>query len=303
MIDRRIILAASAFLVGGLAYGALTWRLDKAPRDERWFWVNKIEWGPEFDVVLAGDSRVNRGVDPKRVEAEIGPLRTANFGFSGQGFSQDYIDRLPKLLDPKGRRVLVLGLTPRSFTDLAVNFGDYRVWASKRPVDMWAMKHLPLPDTFNTPHSPVLLFGRAVSKSAPSYSQWFTPEGWMPADRSSHDTVSAQGEYRDLFAAHKSKDEHIARLEKAVRGWTEQGIQVLCFEPPISEDIKKIEEAESGYDPAQVRERMESAGATWVSVEGEFKTFDGHHLARSSAETFSTELGRAISAALGVRSE
>lgn len=74
----------------------------------KWYWIEKLRWGPQADVVVAGDSRVYRGVDPSQLQAGGVGL---NFGFSSGKFTKSYLDHAAALLDPDGARVLVLGVS------------------------------------------------------------------------------------------------------------------------------------------------------------------------------------------------
>ncbi len=294
-MDRRLVIFTVAFALISLAYGALAQAVEKAPRDQSWFWVNKITWGPEADILLAGDSRVNRGIDPAAFEAAFPGARALNFGFSGQGFSEEYLKAATARLKPDGLRILILGITPRSLTAFAGETGDYKVWQKMRPENRMALDHLWAGDLFIRAHSPVILFGRAAVPSAPRYQQWHTDLGWMPADRSSHDTKSAEGEYRDFFAKNKADSEVIEGLVRQVKELTGQGVRVLWFAPPVSEPIREIERAESGLDEAALEAALSQAGALKITMpEQDVETFDGHHLSRAGAEAFSPELAEAV---------
>jgi hypothetical protein len=296
-MDKRTLTFGLCFLAFCGIYGVLARTIDKAPRDESWFWVNKIEWGPEFDVVFAGDSRVNRGVWPQGVERANPDLKMANFGFSGQGWSDPYLDAIPRLLRPGGAKAIVLGITPRSFTQTAVKQGDFKTWSHLKPINQFALRHLTAADSFIRPENPVLLFGRAVS-SSPKYGQWHTEDGWMPGERSSHDTSSSEAEYRAMFQTEKADPARIEALASRIASWKKDGIQIFIFVPPIEPVISQIEREMSGYSQEEAEAKLTKAGAQVLKPEGEYKTFDGHHLDRPEAVRFSDSLGQSLAAAL-----
>lgn len=296
-MDKRILTFGICFLAFCGVYGFVARTIDKAPRDESWFWVNKIEWGPEFDVVFAGDSRVNRGVWPQEVEKSNPGLQMANFGFSGQGWSDAYLDAIPRLLKPGGARVIVLGITPRSFTQTAAKQGDYKTWSHLKPVNQFSLRYLTAADSFIRPESPVLLFGRAVS-SSPRYGQWHTDDGWMPGERSSHDTSGSEAEYKAMFEKEKADPARIEALASRISAWKKEGIRVFIFTPPIEPVIAGIEREMSGFNSQEAEGKLLAAGAQALTPEGSYKTFDGHHLDRPEAVRFSESLGRSLASAL-----
>lgn len=294
-MDRRLLIAIVSFVLIGGSYGLVARKIDKAPRDESWFWVDKMDWKDQFDIVIAGDSRVNRGIDPLQFQNE----KTANFGFSGQGWSQDYLDRIPSLLSPNGKKIILLGISARSFTDTAVKSGDFSIWKSKRNFDLWSQKSLSRFELFFTSENPLILLGRAASSSASKYNQSHEPYGWMPTTRSSRDRESAMKEYQDLFTANKVNPENIDRVANQTKEWIAKGYRIYIFNTPVSAEIKEIEEALSGMPMTEIQRRLTVAGATLLhDFQDSYETFDGHHLERNSAIEFSKELARRLDLSL-----
>ena len=55
----------------------------------------KAHWHPHsLDVVLAGDSRIYRGVSPKAMSETLPGLRVGNFGFSSVALAEPYLSRV-----------------------------------------------------------------------------------------------------------------------------------------------------------------------------------------------------------------
>lgn len=295
-IDSRILLTAAAFVGATLIYGFVARKIDKAPRDEAWFWVNKLSWHQDKDIVFVGDSRVNRGVSPLEIKESFPEARIANFAFSGQGYTEDYLKFIPSLIDPKSKyKLIVIGLTPRSLTGAAQTGGDFGNYHSKKPNELWTLDKLSKPNYFLTPENPVMLVGRAVSKSAPVYHQWHTPEGWQPGTREPLDPNSSVGEYKELFKKSKVDPKNTERLLKYVSEWVKSGYQVAVFRPPISSTVRQVEDDMSGFDESDLRSKMEQVGAVWLdSPPSGYITFDGNHLDRPAAEKFSKLLGQII---------
>ena len=85
------------------------------------FWQHKIFPNQQFDVVIAGDSRIYRGIDPASIESVLsknGPVRVFNFGFSSVGLDSAYLQDAVCLIDTSSARpILILGVSPSSLAD------------------------------------------------------------------------------------------------------------------------------------------------------------------------------------------
>ena len=295
-IDQRVLMAAGAFVVLTLAYGFVSRKIDKAPRDETWFWANKLSWHADKDIVFAGDSRVNRGVSPLDIKESFPDARVGNFAFSGQGYTEDYLKYIPSLIDPNSKyKLIVLGVSPRSLTKTAQSGGDFENYHSKKANELWMLDKLSAPNFFLTSENPVMLLGRAVSKSAPVYHQWHTPEGWQPGTRDPLDPSSSVSEYKELFKKSKVDPVNSKRLVKYVGEWVKAGYRVALFRPPIAQPVRDVEDTLSGFDETALRGEMEGVGAVWLdSPPSGYITFDGNHLDKPAAEKFSKLLGQIL---------
>ncbi|AIE86626.1 hypothetical protein [Fimbriimonas ginsengisoli] len=302
-MDRRVTQALLVAAVICPVYGLMAGKIDKAPREVTNFWVRKMRLSGVADVVFIGDSRVNRGISPAVAQEVLPGLRIENFGFSGQGVTQPYLDRARTVVDPNSKvRALVIGVTPRMFTAAAIKLSEYDKWAKMREVDYYLQDIGSGVNYFFTPEDPVKLFGRALSSSAPRYTQWFEPGGWMPATRSTFDTKSAEAEYRTHFARGGALPEAIDRLVAFVAHAKADGFKVFLFRPPISPQVRAIEDEMGQFDEAALRSRVEAAGAVWLPTrQGAYQTFDGHHLDRSAAETFTRDLATELKPYLSTR--
>ena len=75
---------------------------------------NKIDWKPDFDIVIGGDSRVYEGIVPSVMMEKLIDFKIGNFGFAGLGYNQDYLNEMTRLLRNNGHKIIILGISPRS---------------------------------------------------------------------------------------------------------------------------------------------------------------------------------------------
>lgn len=302
LLRHRILVASLSFLLSTVAYGTVSRAIDRAPRDEPAFWIRKVNWGPDFDAVVAGDSRVNRGVSPAAMQTTLPGKKIANFAFSGAGLTGEYLAASARLLAPTAiPPVIVLGITPRSLTPVAAENHDYRAWAKTRAIERWGLAQLSDVLFFLTPENPVLLFGRPIA-GAPRYQQNPHETGWLPVNRIPRDPDASLDEYVSLFAKTQVSDQVVRELVSAVGGWHERGISVFAFRPPTSRWMIELEDTRSGFQQNAVRDALERVGAKWLEVGGDaYHTVDGNHLTPDSAIEFSADLGAMLREALAGR--
>lgn len=288
------LMAPAWVLVGALAR--------PAPRDAgiapQAFWARKADWGPEFDLVLAGDSRVFRGVSPEIVGPATG-LRVANFGFGGNGFTERYLQDCERLLNSKGARVVVLALTPSTLTPSASKTNAHLELQGGHAAERWLdgkvggllypLRPLPLTD--------VLLAVQGRDKG----HQEFHPSGWVESVHPEEDYGPVLQAYRDVFVNNQVADPIVRALLGRVSDWIKRGITVFVFRPPTSPAMAALENRLSGFDERDLRARFVERGATWLAFENVYASYDGSHLSAAAARGFSTDLGASLAKHLAGR--
>lgn len=259
------------------------------------YWARKMLWGPEYDVVLAGDSRINRGLSPSAMARHLAGMRIANFAFQSTGFTREYLDEVEKRLDPKGRRIIVIGVTTVSLTPRAV--ADNKFLEMKRK----HIAELQQQVTFES----VLRFFDPVEwerVNQPHHHRTGTkvriyhPDGWTAINDPGADPRSALSFFEEYYVNNQVSGEIITELLHTVRDWTESGIVVVGFRPPTTTEMYNLEERLAGFDEKGFVKRFADAGGIWFDFpHGRFKTHDGSHLLSGAAMNFSKIVSRKIS--------
>lgn len=262
------------------------------------FWLQKLAWGPAWDVVFAGDSRTSRAIAPSEISPVLDGARVANFGFGGAGWSTTYLDRLPSLLAADAATpTVVLGITPFSLTEFSAEDNQFeqhrRTGLARAALGRWLG---PLLHRLR-PLDPQRL-RIAVSGDASAYRERRHLDGWAATLEAPDTRPEGLQLYRELFSAHQVSERIVVAVLDRVRRWTARGIRVAAFRPPTTPEMVALEDRASGFNEVDFRARFKAAGGTWLAVPTDptWKTYDASHLRAESARAFSaavaTELNR-----------
>jgi hypothetical protein len=291
-------LAALVVLVTAIALLRSDTRFAGAPK---WFWMEKVAWGPSHDVVVAGDSRVYRGVDPSQFRE--GFVRgCVNYGFSSVTLTGQFVEAAAATLDPRGARILVLAITPASLRAPIPGKDGYL--AAR---DEYARLRLPLGlarglEEWQLHVAPFAVdrgFGEQVQASRATedeYSQVFHSDGWVESDRQVADPVAAGiAVVRRDFQRSPYSREVEDGLVRAIDRLTSAGVRVFAYTPWVPPEVADAEAEASGIDFGRLRARLESARASWVELApSALRSYDGTHLDGPSAKAASRSLAESV---------
>ncbi len=286
-------------VIAGLAILILGFVRPTSPKtgmfDEQ-FWAHKMGWHERFDVVLAGDSRVYRGVSPEEMTRQLPGYRIGNYGFSSAGYGKEYLARLPGLLAPESsHKTLVLGITPNDLDERSANEDNGFLSLLKRnPLDLTAERVLGPVLGFFRPYS-LSDVARAITCKRKGYYQDYRPSGWVASFKLPEDQTDTLRAYRERWQSHKLSPAIQSGLLAKVNHWHRQGIRVYGFYPPTSQALHDLEITMSGFDEQEFKARFERAGGIWIDVElRKYHSYDGSHLRNDSAISFSRDLAGAL---------
>ncbi len=268
---------------------------------QRELYAMKLAWGPEFDVVLGGNSRVTVGLDPAQLAAELGGLRVGNFGFDGNGFGPDYLAAMEARLDPRSRRrMLVLGVSPMTLTERAARQNGFNE-ERRRPLDERILiAHWPRFMDFFERFNPrmAVVWLRAQHQVSTEYFRG-TPSGFAAQDMEPRnlglqvDFLRANAPDRAFPVSPALRSGLIAQVQR----WREAGIEVAAFRPPTSDALHREELRVTGYAEEDFVREFTAAGGMWIDVPADgFETYDGGHLVEKDAARLSRSLGVGLAA-------
>lgn len=284
--------AALAGAVAVIAVTGLVRSDQKFATAPSWYWAMKTEWREQAQVVVAGDSRIYRGVNPQAFEARLG-RRCVNFGFSGTGYEPRYLDAIERLLQRDERPVIVLGISAWSLTRRAAASNGFldalqeharsNVSAvTQARLEVISGRLVPFDFEFLLPARPLRRAGED------NYRQHYHLNGWVESDYRARDPA------RGLIVAvqdHRGNPVEpaiVAGLAQRIEKWTSAGWAVFAFVPPATPEVDALVAELSGFEEAGLRRAFEKAGARWLNVPRTVQaSYDGTHLTAEAAQKLS----------------
>ncbi len=281
-------------------------------------WNQKLLWGPEFDLVLAGDSRTFQGLSPARMRDTVGCRRIANFGFAAAALTTSYLRASEALLDPaSSRRALVLGVTPHSLTpnaarenELVSRWTQIRPWHPGLVERQWDNEFLSLAHQERLGVELSVWLGPLFHALRPlrlgelrswwgghrtGYFQSFHPDGWVESRQLPEGNPDAIAWSRRIFQGNRISPELTTATLDWVTAATRRGTTVYGFLFPVPAPVAAVEAAVSGWSEIRFEERFRQAGGVWLDFSSKaYASHDDCHLRADAALLLSTDLARAI---------
>jgi hypothetical protein len=281
-----------------LATGWLKMRvLESAPKGLRpltnAFWTAKAHTKKQFDAIVVGDSRVYRGISPEAMEPVLGGMSVFNFGYSSAGMSSVLLEASEERLNPNGKRVIIIGLTPYSLTPSAALNEQYKEFEKAMN---WP-NQFPLLKAFLSPEETLWVIKYLMGVEIEKYYQIPHEDGWVESYKPSAKSDDALDEYKQRFSKDQVSKELFNYFIEHVRKWRTQGYTVFAFRPPASEKMEILEDSHSGYDEPGMKQEFMEAGGIWIDIPDRYSytTYDGSHLTGESALLLSKYIANFIS--------
>lgn len=293
------ILIAAIFLAG------LSFVLPK--NDEKYlgdmFWVRKTFAPSKYNVILMGDSRIYRALSPEIMEEELSNLKILNFGYSNGGLNPEMFQAAEeKLAKYSGVKIIVLGITANTLTDYTRDNKQYLQELNRPREEVLERLYLSPVSYWFSATSPEQLKTHFQNKNIPKKSWYisnYRMNGYVESDKFPTDTLEAIPSYTKDFNNFQVDKKHLTDLFNQVKKWTKNGIYVFAYRPPVSQTMLELENNMGKYDENRITSGITKAGGHWVALRNtNFKTYDGSHLDRASAEQLSMTIARKIKAQL-----
>ena len=258
------------------------------------FWLRKVEQPAAYEMVLAGDSRVLCDLSPAVMSA-VTMRKTLNFAFNFTGYESRYLEAIEAKLDPTApAREIVLGITPRSLTPLNMRVSGFLEESDRPASERLATRYL---GGELSRLRPFVLGSIAVASSGRTSAKNFYPDGLMAVELNPPDPDFDLKTYRTIFVGNKVSEPSIQQLLHKVRSWTDSGVRVYGFRPPVAPRIFEAESM-SGFNEQRFVKGFEAAGGKWLRPDASGVVLaDGSHVTASNVPEFSRRLAAAIVAA------
>ena len=255
------------------------------------YWIDKLQAQDKaYDVVILGDSRAYRGIDPSRL-----PGKVLNFGFSGASLlSQDYIREAIQKVKLDG--TIIVAISPHALSSRALESNAFSALDSRHRADLVLSRTFaplyPLTRPYTMAQITALARGRVGLLAPDSPTESFMSGGWVASSRPPVIEAPAIAKtYREMLEDHpvgpREHEQLIDHLTRLMTG----GYRVIVLRLPVSPDVREAE----NYDESALRKLLAGTGIEWFDCPpGE--TYDGSHLTRASAEQISDALGKHLQA-------
>lgn len=286
-------------VIASILVGALSFFMPK--NKEKYlgdrFWSQKTFAPAVYDIVIMGDSRVYRGLSPGIMEKILPGMKILNFGYSNGGLNPTMFEMAEKKISIKSQNnVIVLGVSPNCITGY-----------TRKNEQFWQEKNRPREDIFERLYLNGMLYHfstttpeaiRDLLKKEPStnyYLNEYNAKGYVESEKFPADTTESIPSYISDFTNYKVEERFVDDLIIQVKEWSNKGINVVGFRPPVSVPLRALEDTMGLFNEAVISARFKEAGGHWVDLNPNlYKTYDGSHLNKESAMRFSEDLAGEI---------
>ncbi len=280
------VILGSLFLLLGVLF------LPKLPHSNMQseiFWAKKVEQKSIYDMVIIGDSRVYRGVNPNlkdmKILAENGAF---NYGFSSAGVDTFLIENGIKKLNPKGKKIVLLGISSSSFYKPNIENEHLKSLLQKDEKDQWVKRNIYPYLTCFERYS--LLDFKNIYKKEFYYHTFLSESGWIESKKTPMDSTEALASYADFYTMHKNDNLGASKVIKYLEKLVKKGYTIYCFRMPTSHAMRQLEDKNSTLNFEELKLAFNKIGVRWLDIKKYYESYDGSHLDGENAIKLSTEL-------------
>lgn len=267
------------------------------------FWTRKTFAPPKYNVVIMGDSRVYRGVSPEIIEMHLPGLKVLNFAFSNGGLNPTMFNAAEKkLVHNNKQKIIVLGISANAISGYSAQNQQYQQELNRPREEIFERIYFnPLRYWFSATSPEKLKNHFSEQEETAFYRNTYFMNGYVESDKFPVDTMEAIPSYTKDFTNYKVKPENLQVLFNQVKEWTDDGIIVVGFVPPVSQPMKMLEDTLGLFDEAAIKAGFENVSGKWIDLNpANYKTYDGSHLTIESAQNLSIKIGEEIQQLAGI---
>ena len=302
-ISKRIIRFASALILLTILSGTLNLlvyffyekEFEDVQTEKKW--QEKIKKNPIYPILLVGDSRTYRGINPEALEKKF-HYPAYNAGLSSAGMNETMFRYFNenKLSPSSGFRMIILGITPHSMILEQRSNKHLNSLIKKAEQDsMFRFGGTDYSAVFFKPmnerrYKKLRRRIRNKEKEERPNLKNIWVNGWFSHDIKYHQKLFDDGlkKYRKRISSGKFSEDSLSDLCTWTRKWKNDGIIVIGFRPPTSSLMEEIENQLPGYKEQYLKKKFEDAGGIYLSFPKDaYQTYDASHLNKENAERFS----------------
>ena len=258
------------------------------------YWTTKTFSDKKFNMVIYGDSRVYRGIDPGTMNKELPEFCGYNFGYSSAGINSKMLEFIGGRINSKAKnKMIIIGITPNSITSEASKNGHFNALKKMNWYDIFKrkyIKHLSFFEPINPRQFLNLIIG-----SGYKYYEKFHDNGWVESELVPHDLKRGLILYEKNFEDNKVDLNYVDTLVRYINTWNKKDIITAVINMPSSKEMVLIENQYSGYQENIVKNKIIKGGGIWIDFRrSDYVSYDGSHLTGESAKIFSNDLCLAL---------
>lgn len=264
-------------------------RLPSSPLLRDSFWARKVAAPPVYDIVLVGDSRIYRGLDPEVISKNFGGASCFNYAFSSAGPDSFLLNRAAKLLDPAGSKIMVIGISANSFTSEAMKNEHLKSLLKWNRRDLWIRKHLYPHLTQFDAYKISDLYNLVQEQGY--HEGYHLATGFAASNRKPADSTSALAAYATQFARETYSVKGEQDFLRAVDRLMQEHISIYIIRMPTTQAMRMLEDRwlAGRLDSLEVKLRNKGC-AVIVPAIGPYTSYDGSHLDGKSAQRLSSTI-------------
>lgn len=258
------------------------------------FWSDKVHAKTKYNVVVAGDSRVYRGISSEILSEELGGVKVLNFGFSSGGLNNEIFNEIEKRLVKDDQTIIVLGVTPYSLTPKAQLNEHFKQEKERDEMEVFRRRFVSPVIHFFDPITPTdIIYAKDGKKG---YYERFHKDGWVASLKTPIDSNAALKSYKKNFKDNKVSQKVLQEIYTRVAEWRRDGINVFAFRCPSTQGMVLLENKVSGFNESEIKKNLIASGAKWIGINrmNKYSSYDGSHLQEESAIRFSKYLGQVM---------
>ncbi len=258
--------------------------------------ISKTHTNKKYKIIIAGDSRVYRGISPEQIQ-KILKHSALNLGYSSAGFEKTLFNLINNKLDTTSyTKIIILGITPWSLTPEASKNEHLKQELNRKREEIISDKYFFKIKKSFTVLSPRLISKKYIKKSniLYNYQEEFYPNGWIASWYIVPQPYKALPEYKKTFKKNTVSKKIILNLLNQIKKWTNNKIKVYGFFPPSSFDMEVLEDNYSGLNRKKFVADFINAGGNWLNVGKDYTSYDGSHLEKKSAIKLSNKIAKLI---------
>jgi hypothetical protein len=289
---KKILFTMGISILLTLACIQLLPSLPLSPMKSDIFWANKVAYSPNYDIVIIGDSRIYRGLNPSILEREFNQQYTAfNFGFSSAGLDTFIINQGIEKLNKNGKKIILIGISASSFYEPNIENEHLHSLLQKGAKDLWVKQHIYPYITCFERYS-ILDFKKIYTHSI--YTHDFMKNGWIASHKSPLDSSEALSSYMYFYKKFRHKNTSCSPFILKLKTLVKDGYTIYCFRTPTSFALKQLENKNTTLDFKALELQINQIGAHYLTLSNEYKSYDGSHLDKNNANLLSSEIAKQI---------